>query len=75
MRLQISNVQNVIIACSALHNIAIDCNDGMAMDDMQLGTWWINRINQYTSTIENRQDNATARLKLMNISHISKNNK
>lgn len=60
MRLKISNIQTVIIACSVLHNIAIDCNEEMPMDDIQLPDELTEIIN--TPTIENRQNNARTRL-------------
>ncbi|XP_029347997.1 putative nuclease HARBI1 [Acyrthosiphon pisum] len=68
MRLQISNIQNVIIACSVLHNIAIDCNDVMPMDDVQLPDELTELINE--PTIENRQNNARTRLVNEYFSHL-----
>jgi len=59
MRLQISNIQTVIVACSVLHNIAIDCNEEMPMDDIQL----LDELTELmTPTIENLQNNAKTRL-------------
>lgn len=59
MRLQISNIQTVIVACSVLHNIAIDCNEEMPMDDIQLPDELTELM---TPTIENLQNNARTRL-------------
>lgn len=68
MRLQISNIQTVIIACSVLHNIAIDCNEEMPMDDIQLSDELTEIIN--TPIIENRQNNARTRLVNEYFSHL-----
>jgi len=68
MKLQISNIQNVIIACSVLQNISIDCNDVMPMDNVQLPDELTKLINE--PTFGNRQNNARTRLVNEYFSHL-----
>lgn len=60
MRLKINTVQSVIVACSVLHNIAINNNDLIPIDnsDIQLP----DEVLENTHVIQNHQNNARARL-------------